>query len=126
MCTFVSVARYRGNALDPEVERLSFVASPLQEGDKEGAEARIDMKRDPLPERDLTQSGDIIDDSVWEAGGRPDDQDGVVVHETADGFQVYFQRHGVDVYVLHFDVEVVASFVERCMGGGGYNPKWNR
>jgi hypothetical protein len=87
--TLVGIARDRGDALNTEIEWLRLESGLLQERYQERAQTSVHMEGHSLPQRNLAESSNVVDDPVREVWGRANNQDGVVVYETADSLEVH-------------------------------------
>ena len=118
----MSVAANTGDALESEIEELSFEAGLGEEGDEEGSKTAVDVKPELLAESEFGESNNVVDDTVGEVGCGTDEEYRVGVDETGDGTNIYLVSWCGTSDHVNLDAKVFSSFVERSVSRLGENP----
>mmetsp|Transcript_59900 Transcript_59900/g.188078 ORF Transcript_59900/g.188078 Transcript_59900/m.188078 type:complete len:470 (-) Transcript_59900:290-1699(-) len=111
----VRVARNGRDPLDSKVELRDREAGLLHEGDEEPSKAAVDVKPDVPAHGELAHLLDGVDRAMRKLAGRADDRDGVAVDQARHVPEVHLHLR-VGPGMLHEDVEVLPSLVERGVG----------
>ncbi|KAK4045460.1 hypothetical protein OUZ56_033084 [Daphnia magna] len=114
---FVEVHRETGHAVDAEVEGGDRRAELLEKREEPGADAAVDVAKDPARLRDRGDLRHRVDDAVRIARRRNDDECGSIGEDRLHRFRPDFKGDFVDGDRDQLDVEVLGRLVKRGVGG---------
>lgn len=119
----VRVAADARDSLEPEVEELRLVACLFEERHEERTQAAVDVQESLALESEFGEGGNVVDDAVWEVGGRANEKDSVAVYETRNRGNVNLVIRGRACDEVDLDAKIFACLAESCVCCIWKNPK---